>query len=226
MQEYLINLPTKYKIIIIISIVVLIITIFIFTYRYFYYKDNNYDEVTNELSVLDEENQLENEETGFSIIQKSEKVVVHVIGEVNEPGVVTLEEGARIIDAINKAGGKTEEADLSKINLAYVIEDGVQIYVPRIGENRDDYITDDAGEGIIVESAVLKDEDSKEIKVNINTASLEKLQTLPGVGASTGQKIIDYRNENGKFKNIEDLKNVPGIGEAKYNSLKEYITIK
>ncbi len=226
MQEYFIKLPKKYKIIVLISIIVLIIIVFIFTYRYFYSKENNYEEITNELRIVNENNELESEETRFSIVQKSEKVVVHVVGEVNEPGVVTLEEGARIVDAINKAGGKTEEADLSKINLAYVIEDGVQIYVPRIGENRDDFITDSAGEGIIAESAVIKDEESKVIKVNINTATLEKLQSLPGVGASTGQKIIDYRNENGKFKNIEELKNVPGIGESKYNNLKEYITIK
>ena len=165
-------------------------------------------------------------ESLVSIGKGNNKVMVHVVGEVNSPGVVTLNEGARIIDAINAADGKTEDADLSKINLAYIVEDGVQIYVPRIGENKEIHISEDAGDGIITDSSTFENDEVKEIKVNINTATAEKLQSLPGVGTSIAQKIIDYRTQNGRFKSIEDLKNVSGIGDAKFNNLKNYITVK
>ena len=122
------------------------------------------------------------------------------------------------------AGGQTENADLSKINLAFVIEDGMQIYVPRVGENQEkSYITEEAGEGVIIETAI--NDASNNSKVNMNTANIEKLMSLPGVGEATAQKIIDYRQQNGKFKSIEDLKNVSGIGENKYNNLKEKIDV-
>lgn len=221
MQDYLVKIPTKYKVLILISIVILMIIIFMFAYKY-YYHDNGTEEVV--LNEVEEDNN--DEENIFEIATKKNKIIVHVVGEVNNPGVVTLDDGARIIDAIKSAGDKTEDADLSKINLAYIIEDGSQIYVPRIGENREELITEEPGNGVIIDSSSLSKEESKELKVNINTASIEKLITLPGVGNSTAQKIINYREENGKFKDIEDLKNVPGIGESKYNNLKEMITTK
>ena len=223
MQDFFMNLNKKQKIIIAVIVAIIVILIFIFTYRYFYAEDGQlvYDNETLSENVVEEI-----EESSILLGTSKTKIIAHVIGEVNTPGVVTLNEGARIIDAINSAGGKTEDADLSKINLAYIVEDGVQIYVPRIGEKRDEYIMESAGEGVIEDSAILDDSEKKGIKVNINTASEEKLQTLPGVGLTTAQKIINYRNENGKFKTIEDLKNVPGIGESKYNNLKDQITVK
>lgn len=224
MQEFLMKLPTKYKVGIIASVVIIILITFAFMYKYFYQDDSSEDLIINEIENQQDEEVVE--EGLFELGTKKGKIIVHVVGEVNNPGVVTLDEGARIIDVIKSAGDKTEDADLSKINLAYIVEDGTQIYVPRIGENREELITEEAGNGVIVNSSSLSKEESKELKVNINTASLEKLITLPGVGNSTAQKIIEYRNENGKFKDIEDLKNVPGIGESKYNNLKEMITIK
>ena len=124
------------------------------------------------------------------------------------------------------AGGKTEEADLSKINLAYIVEDGTQIYIPRINEdlNQVNLISDGAGVGVVITDSNVE-ENEVDSKVNINTASKEKLETLPGVGETTAQKIIDYREANGKFKTIEDIKNVSGIGDAKYESLKDKITV-
>ena len=181
-----------------------------------------------------EENAVKSEKGDkIGILDNKKTITVHVIGEANSPGVVKLEEGARIIDAINAAGGKTEDADLSKVNLAYVIEDGVQIYIPSITETAKiseseqkeiKYIREDAGEGIILTTAS-EEKDEKQLKVNINTANLEKLQTLPGVGESTAQKIIEYREKNGKFAKIEDIKNVSGIGDSKYNSLKDNIIV-
>ncbi len=154
-------------------------------------------------------------------------IVVHVIGEVKKPGVIKLKEGSRIIDAINKCGGQTEEADLSKINLAYVLDDGSQIYIPRIKEDIQNttIMKTEAGENVIVNN-VTQGEDEKSIKVNLNTATLEKLMTLPGVGESTAQKIIEYRNQNKKFNSVDELKNVSGIGETKLNALKEYVYVK
>ncbi len=87
------------------------------------------------------------------------------------------------------------------------------------------YIREDAGEGVILEAASQAEDEEKQIKVNINTANLEKLQTLPGIGASTAQKIIEYREQNGKFQNIEDIKNVSGIGDSKFNNIKDKIIV-
>ena len=222
MKEIILNLSKKQKIIISIVIIIIFSLFLIYVYQNLYVDDseiilsNNINDVTlntNEIEVKEEKN-------------NEEKVVVHVIGEVNNPGVVTLPEGSRIIDAINKAGGKTEEADLSKINLAFIVEDGTQIYIPRINENLNqvNLISDGAGVGIIINDSNLE-ENELEVKVNINTANKEKLETLPGIGETTAQKIIDYRETNGKFKTIEDIKNVSGIGEAKYESLKDKITV-
>lgn len=227
MKEILLRLSNKQKIGIGICGFIIILIVFIIAYRYFYSEETF--EVTNDTNVITEKTNENNEEetsSGFSLTSGKTKVVVHVVGEVNEPGVVELKDGSRIIDAINAAGGKTEDADLSKINLAYIVEDGTQIYVPRVGEDREEVITESAGEGIIVESSKIEQNETKEQKVNINTATLEKLQSLPGVGQATAQKIIDYREQNGKFKSPEELKNVPGIGESKFNSLEKSIVVK
>lgn len=234
MKEIILNLTKKQKTILAIVVFIILFVTFIYIYKNIYNSDENREILIDNSAQL--ENELNsnksdevNEKNNTSILNKEdEKVVVHVIGEVNNPGVVTLKEGARIIDAINEAGGKTEEADLSKVNLAYVIEDGTQIYIPRINENLNnvELMTQDAGSSIVVNTQE-KDEDNnnKNAKVNINTASKEKLETLPGIGETTAQKIIDYRESNGKFNSIEDLKNVSGIGDAKFNSLKDKITV-
>lgn len=229
MKEIILNLSKKQKIIISIVVSIILILALIYVYQNLYAED---DEIilANEENVLGvETNEIMNsseENSSSNSVDSEETVVVHVIGEVNNPGVVTLPEGSRIIDAINKAGGKTEEADLSKINLAYIVEDGTQIYIPRINENLNEVslISDGAGVGVIVTDSNVE-ENEVNTKVNINTASKEKLETLPGVGETTAQKIIDYREANGKFKTIEDIKNVSGIGDAKYESLKDKITV-
>ena len=146
-------------------------------------------------------------------------------GAIKKDGIIKAKQGDRIADVIEKAGGITEEADLSKVNLAYRVSDGQKIYIPSINEKdfqteTEEYITNEAGKNIIVEEK----ETNKE-KVNINTATQTELETLSGIGPSTALKIINYRNENGKFKTKEDIKNVPGIGEQKYESIKENINI-
>ena len=148
------------------------------------------------------------------------KIKIHITGEVKNEGIVELEEGARIDDAIKLAGDVTELADLSKVNLAYELSDGQKVYIPSIKDESEEYISENAGENVI------EDEDVKDGKININTADIDLLQTINGVGESLASKIIDYRKQNGKFKSVEDLKNVSGIGEKKFESLKEYIVVK
>lgn len=145
-------------------------------------------------------------------VSETEKIKIHILGEVNYNGILELESGSRISDAIEKAGGLTSFADVSKVNLAYVLEDGEKLYIPSINDEQDvEYLLSEISSGG---------------KVNINTAKLEELQNIPGVGPSIAQAILDYRNENGKFRNIEDIKNVSGVGESKYKKMEEYIKVK
>lgn len=138
------------------------------------------------------------------------QIQVHVAGEVNKPGVYKLDEGSRIMDAVNAAGGFTDKADKNSLNLAKVLEDGEQIMINS---------TDSASQNTTQGSA------NNNGKININTADLSQLQTLNGVGPSTAQKIIDYRNANGKFKAIEDIKKVSGIGDKTYEKFKDQICV-
>ena len=157
-----------------------------------------------------------------NLTEEKERIAIHIDGEIISPGVIYLNSGSRISDAINLCGGATSSADFSKINLAYVLEDGQKVHVPSIYEPDDiETVSNDAGENVIIESR-----SSNSNMVNINTATQAELEALPGVGASTALKIINYRNQNGKFKKIEDLMNVSGIGEAKFSTIKEHITIK
>ena len=173
-----------------------------------YYQNNNNEEITiqNVLTTEDEPEKIENE-----------TIKVYVTGEVKNQGVIELEQGSRIVDAIEKAGGQTEEANLKNVNLAYELEDGQKIYIPNKSEENTNVITDDGVTEI----------DSKENDtININKANEKELQELNGIGESLASSIIKYREDNGKFKNIEDLKNVPGIGESKFSNIKEKIKVK
>lgn len=154
-----------------------------------------------------------------------EKIIVHITGEVAKEGIVKIKKESRLADVIEKAGGTTEEADLSRVNLAYKVEDGQKIYIPNINDKENEkevqeYITEEAGTNVIIEG------NESGNKVNINTATQAELETLPGIGPSTALKIVNHRKENGKFEQIEDIKNVPGIGEAKFESLKEEICVE
>lgn len=160
--------------------------------------------------------------------QNSETIVIHITGEVKKEGVIYLEEGARIIDAIKEAGGETKQADLSQVNLAYELQDGQKIYIPNKNEKITEYIVDNSNENLMNNQNTNKSDlgsNDKNIKININTATLAELDNLPGIGPSTAQKIIEYREKNGKFKKIEDIQNVKGIGETKYEDIKEKITV-
>ena len=149
-------------------------------------------------------------------------IILHMAGEVVNPGIVKIEEGSRVADAIEAAGGLTENANTSKINLAYVLSDGQKIYIPSIhDENEKEYLVQNIDENFIDNEFSLK----QNTKVNINTATQTELEALSGIGPSTALKIINYRKENGNFKTIEEIKNVPGIGDSKFQSIKDEICV-
>lgn len=157
-----------------------------------------------------------------------EKIIVHITGEIKETGILELPVGARIADAIEVAGGATKDANLDAVNLAYVLEDGQKIYIPNKKETNNSeekvYITSESGNNVIIQDKTSNKGGNK--KVNINEANQSDLQTLPGIGESIASRIIEYRNQNGKFNQIEDLQNVKGIGDSKFANIKEYITVK
>lgn len=146
-----------------------------------------------------------------------ETIFIDIGGAVNSPMLAELPDGSRVEDAIVAAGGLTENADLTSINRAEFLTDGEKIYIPAFEQNAD-------GDESEMASTVTAAESSQSGKVNINTADLATLQTLNGVGPVTAQKIIDYRTSNGRFKTLEDIKNVSGIGEKTYGKLKDFIT--
>lgn len=191
-----------------IAIIVIVIIIVLAGYYFFIYKSNeNIIENESFLSV----NEIKDSKSNNVI--ENQEMYVYVSGAVNSPGVIQIYSGFRVIDAIEKAGGVKENADLTKINLAEKIEDEKKIFIPEIGENRDE------GE------SYGEKEKTQRLSVNINTANGQELQKLPGIGASLADSIIEYRKQNGKFSSIEDIKKVSGIGENKFNKIKEYIKI-
>lgn len=152
------------------------------------------------------------------------KIVIHITGEVNNEGVIKINEGDRISDAIEEAGGLTEEADIDRINLAYQLEDGQKIYIPNKNDKEiEEYIEDGVDEIVLQEYS---ENTRKSNIININKADVEELQSLNGIGESLAESIIAYRDENGKFKKVEDIKNVTGIGESKYEKIKDSIKVK
>jgi competence protein ComEA len=150
-------------------------------------------------------------------------IVVHVAGEVKSPGVYTLPNGARMVDAVTAAGGATARADLEVINLATPLIDSSQIYVPAKGvAARPNFARPQPGVNGV---AAAPNAPSASGVVNINRASVSELDALPGVGPSTAQAIVDYRMANGPFGSPEDLLNVKGIGPAKFDAMRKLVEV-
>ena len=152
---------------------------------------------------------------------------VHVAGEVLRPGVYQLPGTARVVDAVDAAGGPTAFADVDVINLAAALFDTAQIFVPRRGSaiSRAPIPRPLPGVNAPPSPNVNTPEGASSTRININTASMSDLDTLSGVGPSTAKAIIDYRTKNGPFGSIEDLLNVRGIGPAKLDAMREQVTV-
>jgi len=149
---------------------------------------------------------------------KNEKILVHVAGEVLNSGVYELESGARVIDALMAAGGATSLANLDIINLAAPISDGEKIYIPSVIEKINQFNQNS--------SFTSYSSGGSSGKININTADASELQKLTGIGPGKAKSIIDYRNKNGPFKNVDDLLNVSGIGEKTLEKIRDEIVVR
>jgi len=142
------------------------------------------------------------------------EIGVYVVGAVMKPRVYFLPQGSRVADALEVAGGPTEEADLVRVNLAKRVYDEEQIYVPRLGEENPPLPPPSTSSGGQAGG-----------KININTATAAELEALPGIGPVLAQRIVDYRKANGPFAAIEDIKNVSGIGEGIFEEIKELVFV-
>lgn len=208
----------------------------------------------DEIDLVREEENIDEEKEEDKIVEEViDKVFVDIKGAVNGPGVYEIENDKRIIDVIKMAGGLRDDADTSLINLAKKIEDSMVVIIyteeevknakeenkiVKIVENtcicpsieNDACLNNDDNIKENKDTNNIKEDDSKidsniEDKININTASLLDLETLPGIGTSKAKAIIDYRDTNGSFNSVEDIKNVTGIGESLYEKIKDYITV-
>lgn len=163
------------------------------------------EEIDNGKNISEEKNldsELKNEE--------KIKIYADISGCVEKPGVYEVEEGTRIFQLIERAGGLTKDADIEGLNRAEIVSDGQKIIIYAKGESQESENTGVSSSG----------------KININTADASQLQTISGVGPVTAEKIIEYRKANGKFSSIEDIKNVSGIGDKTFEKIRENITIR
>lgn len=226
---------------IIIIVIIAISSVFLIKNNKFIEKNDSYvvSGAESEKSNL-ENNDIEkndNNQGDFSKIENIEdvktvdktenmtkKISIYISGAVNSPGVVELKSNDRLMEGVKLCDGLTDEADTNRINLAMKVKDEGHYIIPKEGE---EIALNDSNEN--VENNNNDSNDSTEgdnKKININGASKEELDSLPGVGDVTAQKIIDYREENKEFKSIDEIKNVKGIGENKFNDLKDYICIQ
>lgn len=168
--------------------------------------DNTFDTTTTEILVTTTQEPI---------------IYVDIKGEVKHPGVYQLPMGARVMDAIDSAGGLTEEADENQLNLALLVSDQMVIFVPNINQSTQEEfgMSQDFSMGMVEESET-------DGKININLADVAELTLLPGIGEKKAQAIIDYREENGSYQVIEDLMNVSGIGQKTFDKLAEMIDVQ
>lgn len=224
---------------VIIGVIVIAIIIFMIInlgkIKEFENKEN--DKMTNVENIINtdndksEENKEQKDDNSKEQIVNGGGIFVYIDGYINNPGVYEIKENDRIKTLIDKAGGFKEGYSIKNINLAAKLSDGDKIYIPsvseeKVSENNNNININSSGKGQNVKNdrnnvSVMKNNS----KININTANISELKQITGIGESTANKIIDYRENVGKFKKIEDIKEVKGIGDAKYESLKNKITI-
>lgn len=213
----------KYGKRVILPFILLSVLIFYFLYS----EEKTTTEDIQLISSVPQETKIQNHVEEPTKTESNEKVIVDVKGAVKYPGVYELTVNDRVIDAINQAGGYTKNADSSTINHAQKLQDEMVIYVPKKGEDVSEKLQAIQSQPTTISSTSSGGTSSSEsLKVNINTANETELTTLSGIGPSKAKAIISYREENGPFKTIEDIKNVSGIGEKTFEKLKDSITVK
>lgn len=177
------------------------------------------ENTTINASIEESKNDIEEKENKEETKEMGTGIFVHIDGWIQNPGVYEIKENDRVNTIIEKAGGLKEGASIKSINLAARLSDGDKIYIPNREEEKQ------------IETTEVKRNNTgtvkitKNSKININKASISELKQITGIGESTANKIIDYRDNVGKFKKIEDIKEVKGIGDSKYESIKDKITI-
>ena len=184
-----------------------------------------------------EENMLELEQQAVQTEEAAAeaKITVYVSGAVAKPGLHEIAPGSRAVDAIEAAGGMTEEANKDRVNLAKICKDGMQVNVPRLSakelrklkQAQNSYAGDSANavdNAVQTANYVPAVQQDNGGKIRLNSATLEELEELPGVGEVTAQRIVEYRNLHG-FNKIEDIMNVKGIGQAKFNKMRPYLDL-
>lgn len=159
-------------------------------------------------SELTYDDQVQYQDNDAAAEIEEELIIIDVEGAVTYPGIVKIESGSRVYEAVEEAGGLLGTADTKYVNLAEEVTDGSIVYIPFKGETQQ--------EAAATETAS---------KININTADKNKLMELPGIGETYAAAIIEYRTNNGNFKKTDDIMNVSGIGETKYNNIKELISV-
>ncbi|MDU7885612.1 MAG: ComEA family DNA-binding protein [Clostridium perfringens] len=197
------------------------------------FNENESDSKKEESNSKEEKDKgIESEKEEKETILDEEKIVVEIKGEVKKPNVYELKNGSRIYELIEEAGGPTDEADLSNINRALYLSDGQCIVIKNINDveseeaNLNESLNAEVTNSIPTNSSGDKGEKNESSVININTASKETLMTLNGIGESKAQAIIDYRDEIGGFKSIDDITKVSGIGEKTLEKIKDKISIK
>jgi len=208
------NLSNQEKITIILLLILIIVGVGIVLNKNINREDNF---IVNRASDFPENNP--------AIQKEVPSVIIHITGAVKNPGVYQLKSTDRIVDAVKIAGGASEEANLDLINLAALLKDGQKIIVPsKIYNENGEEINKNIDNN--VEVIYSSYSGSMSGKININTANATMLQTLSGIGPVLSERIIEYRNKNGFFGVIDDIKDVSGIGEKKFEGIKDLICVQ
>ena len=195
-------------------------------------KNSQESNIDNKVKVSENNVQIETStEKSDDTSKQNSDIAVYISGEVKKPQVVKMKTGDRLVDAVEKCGGMTKDADLNAINLALLLKDEAHYIIPKIGDtsivSQQNYVNQSSTNDKSINSISSVDtSNSSKSTININTADKTALMSLPSIGEKTAQKIIDYRENNGKFQTKEELKNVTGIGDKKYSQLEEFITVE
>lgn len=225
------------------KILILIATVMLLSGCSYASQDLVFDEVPQQVDSSAAFLSLSDDDTGDSNVHTEEQVrrgiFVYVCGAVSEPGVYELDEGSRVIDAVKAAGGLSDTADETYVNLAAPLEDGLKLRIPTVEEisgEQSDLVASRSGsvsqgqnaQFEVMTKAIEGDGNSSDngsTLVNINTATAEQLKTLPGIGDGIASRIVDYRTECGKFSCIEDIMKISGIKDKLFQKIKDRITV-